>query len=409
MKILLGHLGSNGDCLYATTVARQIKIDYPKCHLTWAISSLARRVIDNNPDVDDVWEIPLTQWEDMSSAWWEFRTEALFRHSRGEFDRIFLTQISPDNFRNYDGTIRPSIFRGYPHPITAPVESIIVLTEEETEKVDGWLRRSNVSHADKIVLFECSSKSGQSFVTPQLAIEAARHARCRDPGLGFILSSHCVIDSGDPLIVSGADLSLRETVRLTHKANLFVGCGSGVTAVATSAAAKPDLPNIQWLDASTSVYGSFCHDFSYFGKKTDHFIEMTTPDPVVIADAIVSSIRDGVETARSRFGENIEIQFSLYRKFIDLFALRKGRYLDAANSLRLTAERYGWTDELLDFAEKFVSPLLRYDLLYRHRHRAAELQAYHDSLAAAQSARVRQTSSSIQHLCKNIPQNLADA
>ncbi|MEQ1577992.1 MAG: hypothetical protein ABL894_10090, partial [Hyphomicrobium sp.] len=58
-RILLGQLGSNGDCLYATTIARQIKKDFPGCHLTWAISSLCTRVLDNNPDVDEVWEVPV--------------------------------------------------------------------------------------------------------------------------------------------------------------------------------------------------------------------------------------------------------------------------------------------------------------------------------------------------------------
>lgn len=390
MNILLGQLGSNGDCLYATTVARQIKADFPDCRLTWAISSLARRVIDNNPDVDEIWEIPLEHWEDMNGVWREFSNEALARHCRGEFDRLFLTQIAPDNFRNYDGTIRPSLFRSYPYAITVPVETIIVLTKEEVAKVDGWFQRSSVSTAERIVLFECSSKSGQSFITPQLAVEIARRARRRDPGLGFILSTHSAIPSDDPLIVSGSGLSLRETARLTHKANLFVGCGSGVTVVATSAAAKPNLANIQLLNAFTSVYASFRHDFSYFGKNNDHFIEMTSANPTLIAKAIVSTLRDGVEAARSRYANPVKIQFSLYRNFIDQHALREGRYLDAANSLRLTAERYGWTNELLDFAEKFVSPLLRYDPHYRHPHRAAELQAYHDSLATARSIAPRQ-------------------
>ncbi len=58
-KILLGQLGRRGDCLYATAVARQIKEDFPVCHLTWAISSMCRPVIDNNPYVDKIWELPL--------------------------------------------------------------------------------------------------------------------------------------------------------------------------------------------------------------------------------------------------------------------------------------------------------------------------------------------------------------
>ena len=47
-------LYSNGDCLYATTVARQIKNDYPDCHITWAIASFCKDIINLNPFVDDV-------------------------------------------------------------------------------------------------------------------------------------------------------------------------------------------------------------------------------------------------------------------------------------------------------------------------------------------------------------------
>ena len=56
-KILLVQLFSNGDCLYATTIARQIKNDYPGCHLTWAIAGFCKSIIANNPFVDEVVEV----------------------------------------------------------------------------------------------------------------------------------------------------------------------------------------------------------------------------------------------------------------------------------------------------------------------------------------------------------------
>ena len=64
-RILLGMLGSNGDCLYATAIARQIKHDFPGCHLTWAVASLCRNVLFNNTDIDALWEIPLASWSEM--------------------------------------------------------------------------------------------------------------------------------------------------------------------------------------------------------------------------------------------------------------------------------------------------------------------------------------------------------
>src|ERR1700733_14182200 len=101
-RILLGMLGSNGDCLYATAIARQIKKDFPDCHLTWAIGSLSKSVLANNPDVDELWEIPLAAWADQERAWHLIEIEAYELASSGRFDHIFLTQISPGRFANYD-------------------------------------------------------------------------------------------------------------------------------------------------------------------------------------------------------------------------------------------------------------------------------------------------------------------
>ena len=56
-KIILVQLYSNGDCLYATAIARQIKQDFPGCHLTWAIASFCKSIIFNNPFVDEILEV----------------------------------------------------------------------------------------------------------------------------------------------------------------------------------------------------------------------------------------------------------------------------------------------------------------------------------------------------------------
>ena len=76
-KILLGQLLANGDCLYATAIARQIKVDYPGCHLTWAISSLCASILDGNPHVDKVWVVPINNRAEIKNAWTQFEKEAL--------------------------------------------------------------------------------------------------------------------------------------------------------------------------------------------------------------------------------------------------------------------------------------------------------------------------------------------
>jgi hypothetical protein len=137
-RFLIGQLGSFGDCLYATTVARQIKNDYPDCHLTWAIGSIYRSILDGNPYIDEIWEFPLSKRTDLLDRWQQFENEAVERKNRGDFDEIFLTQVWPNNLKNFDGTLRSSIFRAYNKPITVPVLPVLRLLPAEVENVRNF-------------------------------------------------------------------------------------------------------------------------------------------------------------------------------------------------------------------------------------------------------------------------------
>lgn len=360
-RILLGQLGSNGDCLYATTVARQIKHDFPGCHLTWGISSLCQRVIEGNPDVDDVWVVPLASWQDMPVVWRAFEHEAWTRVGRGEFDHAFMTQIYPGHVDNYDGTVRPSIFRNYPRPITVPIETVIHLSESERARTRAWATAAGLDRFDATVLFECSSKSGQSFMTPALAVEIAGRIVAVNPRIGFVLSTIEPVATDLPQVVPGGALSLRETAELTHLVDLFVGCGSGVTVVATSGAANSELGNIQVLDPATSIYASFKHDFEYFGKDASRFLETTSADPERLAGAILTALEQGIAAANARYGETIPVHFSWYISQIEYALLSERNYLDAARSLLVTAGRYGWSQELLDFGRTMILPFVTSD------------------------------------------------
>src|SRR5271165_4773269 len=132
-RVLLGQLISNGDCLYATAVARQIKHDFPGCHLTWAVSSLCRKTIAENPWIDSIWEIPLANWSDelLRASWHSFANEALDRYNRGLYDFVFFTQIYPGNPHHFEGTVRPGIFLSYPGRITVPLQPSLALRTEE--------------------------------------------------------------------------------------------------------------------------------------------------------------------------------------------------------------------------------------------------------------------------------------
>src|SRR5258708_9802759 len=117
-RILMIHLFSNGDCLYATTIAMQIKNDFPGCHLTWAISSACKKIIFNNPYVDDTLEILIPDSSKNEKVFNEVIHNAEKKKRNGELDKIFVTQILGDNFSKYDSCVVTSIYRCYGEPIT---------------------------------------------------------------------------------------------------------------------------------------------------------------------------------------------------------------------------------------------------------------------------------------------------
>ena len=164
----------------------------------------------------------------------------------------------------------------------------------------------------------------------------------------------------DPRSRYAGTLSLRETAHLTQHCTLFVGAGSGGTVAASSTSSR-SLPMIQLLKKSTSVYASFACDFEYFGITDWPIIEMTNEDPVYIAKCIASVCRDGVNVASGEFNRRVAVTFDYYYKSVDLFLLRQHRYLDAARSLMITARRFGWTQDLIDFGRARIAPNLRLD------------------------------------------------
>ena len=95
MNILLVQLGSNGDCLFVTTIAKQIKeIDYPGCNLTWMIGSNCSHIIENNHFIDDKIIIPI---KDINDLWFKrnnikeiIKKETVNCH----FDKILITDFT---------------------------------------------------------------------------------------------------------------------------------------------------------------------------------------------------------------------------------------------------------------------------------------------------------------------------
>jgi hypothetical protein len=356
-KILLGQLGARGDCLYATAVARQIKVDYPGCRLTWAIGSMCRAILEENPFVDDIWEIPMRDHGEMASAWRTFYPEALRRKRAGDFDLAFFTQIYPDNYGNFDGTVRASIFRGYPRPITVPVTPVLRLRPDEVANVSRFTERSGLLESEQVILFEFSGSSAQTFIDQGFAITAADAITSMMPNCVVVFASHMKASASNPRVIDASSLTFREIAELSKYCSLLVGCSSGISWLCTSDWAKR-LPTIQLLSASTSVYASTVHDHEHFGLPTGSIIEITDCPPTHVADCVVAIYGRGFGAAKESFHEAIPLNFDNYFRVLESEIQRK-RYRQIAKSLYNAVRRYGLHPQLRSFMATQAARFLR--------------------------------------------------
>lgn len=347
-RILLGQLGALGDVLYATAVARQIKHDYPDCHLTWGIGANAAALLAGNPDVDAVWEWtePVRSHRDMAESWSRFALAAQAAEARGDYDAVYLTQIFPSNYRRFDGTVRQSIFRGYPGRITVPVEPRVVLSDDECRNVTSFARSTGLLAAPLVVMFEYGSNSAQSFVTVDFAREFATRFVELVPQAMLVLVSKEKLGVVHDRVVDASCLSFRENAQLTHHAAMLIGVSSGISWLCTSTWARK-LPTIQLLSAKRSVYASMVHDFEYRGDDTSHILEMTDCPVDHLLQCVLWVIQAGFPAARQRFHVQVKQDFQYWLTVMREMLLR-GEYDAVAEATQHTMRRYGHQPAVVD-------------------------------------------------------------
>ena len=353
-RILLGQLFSNGDCLYATTVARQIKTDLPGCHLTWAISRACRPILEGNPDVDAVWEVeppplrnhlPNAAWDQSVRMWDLFKIEARARQARGEFEQVFLTQVGRRNMHLYDGTIRSVIYSGYPGAITVPMAPVLRLGGQEVENVRRFVASHPVfAKRTHRILFECAPQSGQAGVNPEFALEVAGKLLAGEPDACVVLSSNVSIRSDDERIIDGSGLTLRENAELTKSCTLFIGCSSGISWLCTSDWAKP-LPMIQLPSEKSHFPNSVVRDHRRWHLPTDGLLEMIDCPADRLCACVEVVFRKGFAAARERFHEEIDLANSY--DAVQTVLLRERLYRRMWFFCRNNLRREGWRPRLI--------------------------------------------------------------
>lgn len=328
-KILLGMLVSNGDCLMATIVAKQIKQDFPGCHLTWAISNLCRHVIEQNPQVDVIWEIQVSSKQAaLKEDWYSFKQEALTKKKAGEFDELFFLQIYPDNLHFFDGTTRGTIYKAYPFKVTVDARPVIRLTSDEIKKVKNFADKYQLQKYKYVILFECTSLSGQSFVTPEWAISVSEKLTTAHPDLFIILSTHIKLASSNPRIVVAGDLSFRENAELTKYCNLLIGCSSGITWLATTDWAKR-LPMIQFLKRGIGFsFASVAYDHKYWRLDETSIIESTNENVEYAVKMISDVLSKGMPVCKPAYHQILKPRFVSMLKYAFMF-IRRGKFKKA--------------------------------------------------------------------------------
>ena len=310
-KILLVQLFANGDCLYATAVARQIKNDHPGCRLTWAIASSCKNIISTNPYVDEVLLTDEVAKNDVA-AFRKYKRKIYAEKAAGLWDEVFMIMNMDTNLALYDGTIRGMILRAYPGKITVPVQPVLQLTTQELSNVEAFATTNGLSDFKHVILWEYAPQSGQSPLNFETALHVAEKLTA-DKSVCIILSSANKFESRSG-IVDASVLSVRENAALTHYCNLLIGCSSGITWLTTSSAAK-FLPMVQLLNPYSDFINAPSVDFKRYSIPHQGLIEMTAFDAERITDCVTTVMWKGFDAALI-FNDQITVQFNTTKKIV---------------------------------------------------------------------------------------------
>jgi ADP-heptose:LPS heptosyltransferase len=311
-KILLVQLFSNGDCLYATAVARQIKNDYPGCHLTWAISDFCQNIISSNPYVDAVRPVSEVIKSDVVT-FRKFKKKVFEEKRKGLWSEVIVTHNMDENLALYDGTIRGMILRAYGKPVTEPLQPVLILNDEERQKVKRFAELHHLATFKNIILWEFAPQSGQAILSFDFVMHVAKKI-VEVPNTCVILSSAHAFEATDK-IIDASKLSVRENAALTHYCSLLIGCSSGITWLSTSSAAK-QLPMVQLLNPLTPFFNAPSVDFKRYQISSTGLIEITTINEDRVLACVRMIIDGDFNGAKTKFNEDLPIQFYTTRKIV---------------------------------------------------------------------------------------------
>ena len=336
-KILLVQLYSNGDCLYATAVARQIKKDHPNCHLTWAIATFCKDIIKHNPYVDDLMVVDDVAKNDVS-AFRKFRKKVFDQQKKGIWNKVIITSNVYNNQALYDGTIRGMILRAYPGKIDVPVQPVLVLSDEEIFRVAAFAEKHRLSSYKNVLLWEYAPQSGQNTLDFQMVKRIAEKLTSQKETC-VILSAANSFESTEK-IIDASVLSVRENAELSKYCTLLIGSSSGITWLCTSSAGKL-LPMVQLLNPKSPFLNAPSVDFERYGISTHQLIELISFDELKILDCVETVIDEGVSAAKMQFNQQVPVFFITTRKIV-YNLLCYGQFKAIAKHVNVNSSVYGF-------------------------------------------------------------------
>jgi hypothetical protein len=339
-RFLIGQLGAFGDCLYATTVAKQIKHDYPDAHITWAIAPQYASVLSLNPHVDAILEIPIEDGLKVHSikTWEVFVGNAQKAKDEGLYDELVLTQTSC-SWHKFDGTIRTSTYNGYSRNITVSIEPVIRLYSHEVNNVKRFAEKHQLTAYKEVVLFECSPNSSQSNISIDFAINVSNSIIKDNKDICFIISSPNTLRIANDNIIDASSLSFRENAELTKYCTLLIGCSSGLSWLSTCDWAKK-LNTIQILNFNYSIYAGMIYDFAHWGLDTTHIVELSDKKKEQLTVILKKIFSNSFKDARFEYNMAYKPSYWSFVKLVHgLNIKKKFRIFEVYKLYKYTIER----------------------------------------------------------------------
>lgn len=315
-KFLIIQLGHFGDCLYATSIARQIKYDFPHSYITWAIAPRYKSILNFNPDIDYVWEVQPREGHHRDPDWNLFLSDVKERKNLGDFDEIIFSQILPLNLSKCTGTIRGSILNSYKRPITISVKPVLYLSQNEIENVKNFALRNRLSDFNKIVLFECAATSNQTDINIHFALRVAEYMTKMNLNLLFILSSPTPLDSTNPQIIDASELSFRENAELINYCDLLIGCSSGITWLSTSIWSR-SIPTIQFLKKEYLMYQGLKYDHELWNLHSNGIVEMVDFSEQDAINCIETAL-DDFKLCAKKYHQDFKVSYYHFSAIINM-------------------------------------------------------------------------------------------